>query len=150
MEFDEVFKDCLYNESIQVSQYGRIKNKETGKILEQTVYQAHCFVRDPRKEEKDDKKNEWVHRLVALTWLEDTYEEGKGMLVHHINSNGLDNRVDNLVWMTKEEHASAHSTPVDDEYCLPPPEYTFSELCELHAAAQKEWEAHESSKKTQG
>jgi ribosomal protein L35 len=135
MEFDEKFKECPCNKSVQVSQYGRVRSTDTGKILEQTVYKDHCFVRNPRKEEKDDKKNEWVHRLVALTWLKDTYEEGKGLRVHHKNLNGLDNRVDNLVWVTEEEHASAHGIPVEDGYCLPPLEYTFSELCELHAAA---------------
>jgi len=104
MEFDEVFKDCPLNSFLQVSQYGRVKIKDSNIILKQTVHNKHLIVEDPI----DRDSLERVHRLVALTWLGEKYEKGKGMVVHHIDGNGFNNRVDNLEWKTKEEHATEH------------------------------------------
>jgi len=110
MSFDEVFKDCPFNSSLQVSQYGRVRIKD-GEILKQTIFKKYLLVEDP----SDKKPLERVHRLVALTWLNDKYEKGKGMLVHHIDGNGFNNRVDNLEWKTKDEHAAEHGWDLIDE-----------------------------------
>jgi hypothetical protein len=117
MEFDEEFKICPFNDSLEVSQYGRVikaredKSKDKMIILEQSVYKRHLIVENPRDKERFER----VHRLVALTWLKDQYE--KGLVVHHIDFNPLNNRVDNLCWLTGEEHAEQHGVQVmyDDE-----------------------------------
>ncbi len=47
---------------------------------------------------------EYEHRKVAR----DKYGEIKGLVVHHINLNGLDNSPDNLEVMTAGEHKKLH------------------------------------------
>ncbi len=42
-----------------------------------------------------------VHRLVALTYINNPYDKPQ---VHHINEDKLDNRVDNLMWVTDMEN----------------------------------------------
>jgi hypothetical protein len=109
VDFDEVFKDCPYNELLQVSQYGRVKDKSTDKILPQTIENNCLRVMDPRGEIEyftGPRNYEWVHRLVALTWLQNV--PNYGSFVHHINDNGFDNRIDNLQWVSKEEHQKIH------------------------------------------
>jgi len=101
MKFDEDFKVCPYNQSLKVSQYGRVKDND-GKILKQTIFKDYLIIEDP----SDKNPLERVHRLVALTWLNDKYK--KGMLVHHKDGDSFNNRVDNLEWRTVEEHAKDH------------------------------------------
>jgi len=101
MEFDEEFRVCRnINNSLEVSQYGRVRKVSNGEILKQTIYKNHLTVEDPQNE----RPFEWVHRLVAFAWVDEkSYHEGE--VVHHINNNGFDNRVDNLVWRKGEDHA---------------------------------------------
>ena len=47
-------------------------------------------------------KHYMVHRLVAMTWLKDTYKEG--LEVNHKNKNRGDNSVENLEWVTRAEN----------------------------------------------
>jgi hypothetical protein len=110
MEFDERFEKCDYNESVEVSQYGRIckarKNKEKDKviILKQTLFGKYYVIEDPNNKEKIER----VHRLVALTWKKDEYKKGEDLVVHHIDYNPANNRADNLKWLPREEHMKVH------------------------------------------
>ena len=114
MEFDEVFKVCPFNDTLQISQYGRVRRTENGEMLEQTVEKSHYIVKNPKKERKG---YEWVHRLVALTWLNDTYEKGKSLVTHHLDGNGFNNRVDNLEWIHCCRHAALHGADIQCEEC---------------------------------
>jgi len=38
------------------------------------------------------------------------------MVVHHLDGNGFNNRVDNLDWETKKDHAIDHGWQGVDEY----------------------------------
>lgn len=46
-----------------------------------------------------------VHRLVAKTFLPNPDNKPQ---VHHIDNNSLNNRADNLMWVTLEEHQQIH------------------------------------------
>lgn len=58
-----------------------------------------------------NKKNNnlTIHRLVALTFLPQI--EGKN-IVNHINSDKLDNRLENLEWVTQKENTAAHGKQI--------------------------------------
>ena len=112
LEFDEIFKVCPYNESLEVSQYGRVREKN-GNILQQTTFKGYLIVEDP----SDRHPLERVHRLVALTWLKEDYK--KGYVVHHIDGNGYNNRVDNLAWKDNLNHAIDHGWQELDEFGSP-------------------------------
>jgi hypothetical protein len=109
-KFDEEFKVCPFNTSLEVSQYGRVRDNN-GNILKQTIFKGYLIVEDL----SDNNPLERVHRLVALTWLSENYEKGKGMVVHHKDRNGFNNRVDNLEWKTSEQHTIDHGWRGVDE-----------------------------------
>lgn len=108
--FDEIFKDCPYNPLIQVSQYGNVKNKSTNEIIEQKVFNGCYIIKDPRgtvQYDNGERDFEWVHRLVALTWLKDSQFYMVGA-VHHKDGNGINNHVNNLEWVNDNEHKRKH------------------------------------------
>ena len=45
-----------------------------------------------------------VYKLVAMAFLGKDEYEGDGSVIHHIDNNGYDNRPENLIWLTREEH----------------------------------------------
>lgn len=69
-------------------------------------------------------KSRTIHRLVAEAFLPHTKEQN---IVHHKNFNKTDNSVDNLVWLTEEEHGSIHHP--DKVETLPVE--TVLQICEL-------------------
>lgn len=50
-------------------------------------------------------ENGKLHRWVALTWISNKKHKP---FVHHIDRNKLNNRVENLLWVTKAEHDECH------------------------------------------
>ena len=122
IDFDEEFKNCPFNTSLEVSQYGIVR-KKGGEILKRGVYKDKYFiVEDP----SGKRQFELVHRLVAITWKNEGYEKGKRLFVHHIDSNGFNNNKDNLVWMNACVHAMAcHGAEIECDNCIE------KEKCEL-------------------
>jgi len=104
MEFDEKFLEFPYgNSNLDVSQYGRVRDRSTKLILEQFVDDDYLCVKDPI-----NGSLEKVHRLVALTWVENDYAKAKDKQVHHKDKNIFNNRMDNLELLTEEEHEKLH------------------------------------------
>jgi hypothetical protein len=50
-----------------------------------------------------------IYRLVAETWCEFPGEDTNGWHVHHIIDDGLNNRPENLIWVTKNNHLYIHN-----------------------------------------
>jgi hypothetical protein len=110
---DEEFRVCPIIKSLQVSQYGRVKNRHTGEILNPILSEEkYLVVENPENEGKP----EFVHRLVAFSWKNANPPEGA--VVHHINGNSCDNRATNLFWVDREVHDLIHGrgsfTKVDE------------------------------------
>lgn len=85
-----------------ISNCGRVKSYcgNTAKILEQdTTYNGYKVV-------KINNKNMRIHRLVAFTFYDekDTTKE-----VHHIDKNCLNNHLNNLLILSKEQHHKLHN-----------------------------------------
>lgn len=58
------------------------------------------------------KKSFLVHRLVALTYLDNPNNHP---VVNHIDENKLNNKVENLEWTTQKENCNAHSKTISHE-----------------------------------
>lgn len=113
----EIFMDHPEG-NIQVSNFGRIKCD--GEILEQyDPYQndkwkcGYLYVRINGK--RKPKIEKLVYKLVAETWLKKPVNDWRPSdnsfnynTVHHITNNGYDNRIENLMWVTKWQHTMIH------------------------------------------
>ena len=111
--------ECLGNKikELEISNLGNVKL--CGKILTQTFVRDGCHkgfmngTYDHYLEIIFDEnyKGNWlflVHRLVAEIWcvnIEPNYYE----YVHHIINDGKNNRFDNLLWVTEEQHHLIHN-----------------------------------------
>ncbi|MBF9018481.1 MULTISPECIES: HNH endonuclease [unclassified Oceanispirochaeta] len=100
----EIFKSKLIvrkngTKEISVSNLGRVKYKN--EILEQYVVGTflHCT-----KIYHKDIGDHYIYNLVKETF--DPINEREKYQIHHINNNALDNRLENLIWVTEEEHRS--------------------------------------------
>jgi len=93
----------------EVSNYGRVRAGDT--ILLQYPDINLDQEKDPYGYLKIWYGKTWykdyVYRLVAETWLENPNHELYNT-VHHISNNGMDNRKENLMWVTKAQHAQIH------------------------------------------
>lgn len=111
----------------EVSNLGRVKDKK-GKIktpiLDKDGYIRVAFFKGKRNIYK------FVHRLVALAFIENTYDKKQ---VNHIDSNRQNNKVENLEWCSNYEnvqHSIKHGKG--------------NQKGELNANSKlKEWQVHE-------
>lgn len=113
----EEWKDINgYENLYQVSNYGRVKRKQslvaTGikhsdkrnvkeKILKQNLKRNGYLTVDLSKDNK--VKTISIHRLVAMAFLENDNPQEK-KFIDHINCNKQDNRANNLEWVSNREN----------------------------------------------
>lgn len=110
----ERFIPLKYDEySLEVSNYGRIRYE--GKILKQVDDEnkknGWLWLDCPEYKKLHHSDKAYVYQLVADAWLgPNPGKKGGYYHRHHINNNGYDNRPENLIWLTREEHNQIHST----------------------------------------
>ena len=97
----EMWKNIeLLGNNYSASNIGNLKNNKTGRILKTFNYKGY------RKKTFNYNGKTYaffVHRLVlkAFNPIENMDNE---IQVHHINHNRIDNRVENLTWVTNKEN----------------------------------------------
>ena len=91
----EIFKDIpQYGGRYQISNYGRVWSVIRQKYLKPVVNsRGYCVI--TLYAENGKKKNEAIHRLVALTFLDNP---NKYPCVNHKDEDKTNNNVDNLEW----------------------------------------------------
>lgn len=100
---EEIWRPIEGYPDYEVSSFGRVRNKETGKYSKITLYgnynRASCVFQ---------RKRFHINRLVAKAFPEICGIWFNKCQVHHLDKNPENNRADNLVVCTKEEHYTYH------------------------------------------
>ena len=100
---DEKWKDIEDFPHYQVSDYGRVRNKDTKYIMAQLKNSGGYMTIRLRKNYGDaHKPAASVHRLVAEAFLGGKHPD---LQVNHKDGNKTNNHVDNLEWCTRKENA---------------------------------------------
>ena len=98
VEEQEFWKPISKYENYEVSNLGKVKNKNTGRILRSANKGGYCVV---GLSLNSKIKTCQVHRLVALAFIPNPENKAH---VNHKDKNGLNNRVENLEWNTPLEN----------------------------------------------
>jgi hypothetical protein len=95
---EEIWKDIPgYEGKYQASNLGRVKGPRG--ILRPFISQGGYLINTAYV--NGDRVREGVHRLVALAFIPNTEDKPQ---INHINGNKLDNRPENLEWVTCSEN----------------------------------------------
>lgn len=102
---EEIWKDCKYYEDLyEISNLGRVRSKRTNTIIAQhsngSGYMAVSLYLEPDGRHGKCKR-EYVHRLVALTFIPNPDNKPQ---VDHIDTVRSNNEVSNLRWVTPSEN----------------------------------------------
>ena len=97
MEEEEIWKDIANYDNYEVSSFGRVRNKKTGRILKQANMGGYYGV----GLSKIKTKTFQVHRLVTETFIINPQNKAH---VNHKDKNSLNNHLSNLEWNTPKEN----------------------------------------------
>ena len=104
----ELWRDIRGYEGLyQVSNYGRVRSLKYGKIkiLKQVKKPSKHLIVTPSK--NNVKEECFVHVLVATAFIPNP---NGYTVVHHIDHDPTNNRVENLIWMDKDAHLVLHQS----------------------------------------
>jgi hypothetical protein len=95
----EKWEDIKGYESLyQVSNNGKVRNKQTGKILKAGISGGYYMV---ALSKNNQAHSYTVHKLVMENFNREPYENE---VINHIDSNKLNNNIDNLEYVTQKEN----------------------------------------------
>ena len=97
-----------YKDKYSVSNLGRIKNEQTGRILKNKIKTNGYRTRvnqSPREQINlsinGKQETHFVHRLVAEVWIPNPKNLPQ---VNHIDGDSLNNKVNNLEWCSQSDN----------------------------------------------
>ena len=105
MEETEDWKPVVNYDNYEVSSFGNVRNKKTGRILKSANKGGYCYVGLSCGKIKSCH----VHRLVALSFIPNPENKAQ---VNHKDKNGLNNKLSNLEWLTHQENCIHRSNGV--------------------------------------
>ena len=97
----EQWKTILNASNYEVSNLGNVRNKTTKHILKGRLTKSGYFQVCVKLDETQKFTNQYIHRLVALYWIENPQQKKE---VNHIDGNKENNNVNNLEWVTASEN----------------------------------------------
>lgn len=98
----EEWKDVVdYEDYFKISNFGRVFSKRSGKILSPGSSGDYYSISTRLHGRKSKSICLKIHRMVAKTFLD---KDENRHYVNHIDGNKLNNRVDNLEWVTPSEN----------------------------------------------
>lgn len=96
-----MWKSVTENDRYEVHSSGIVRRKDTKRVLKGCITSGYRSVKLTYDNSK--QKRLYVHRLVAIHFIENSDIKNK-IMVNHKNGNKLDNRVENLEWVTPREN----------------------------------------------
>ena len=97
----EQWKIITEAKNYEVSNLGNIRNRITKKVLKGRVCKNGYLQVSLKIDETGKFTNRYIHRLVALYWLDNQDNKKE---VNHIDGNKLNNLLENLEWVTSSEN----------------------------------------------
>lgn len=94
----EIFVKISHHPNYEISNYGNVRNFETGRLLKPTTHQRKGRNNPTiylRIELKKPRKKYLIHRLVAEKFIPNPNNHAQ---INHKDENGLNNCTDNLEW----------------------------------------------------
>ncbi len=99
------------NTSYWISNKGRIKSYSYSynveKPLSQSLNRPNGYYRVTLMID-GEKKNYYIHRLVAQYFIQKPQDDIQNYQVHHLDGDHKNNTCSNLKWVTKQEHKQIH------------------------------------------
>ena len=105
MEDKENWKEIENYNNYEVSSFGRVRNKNTGRFLKQSNKGGYCSIGLSNIKTKTFS----VHQLVAKSFISNPENKQQ---VNHKDKNGLNNNITNLEWNTSQENCIHRSNGV--------------------------------------